>query len=731
MGKVDVPLAGMPPRPEMAGRDDAADWSDDSAPALDLRAVWSTVFRNRYVMIAIVAAAILLGVVSVLVMPRIYTARASVQIDQQVAKVLGTEDTEPVVSGVDADRFLQTQVDVLKSRAMAGRVAERLGLAANDKFLERMTGSTVTPDPKAGTRLDRVIDTLERNLSIDMRRNSRVVGIFFTSRDPALAAEVANSFASNYIEGNIQRKFSTSAYSREFLQTQLGLAKGRLEESERTLIAYSRQAQLIDATAGGRQAGTDGPRSLVTANLVQLNTSYAEAEAARVQARQRWEQARATPLMSLPEVLTNEAIQRLVQKRAESVAEMNELRQRLKPEHPTVEQASAELAELDVQIRTLARSVLESIRNQYLTAERQHQALEAQVNVLKSATLNEQDRGVRYNILKREVDTNRQLYESLLQRYKEVSAESGIATNNVTVVDTAEAPRKPTSPRPLINLALALLGGIALALAYAFGREYLDDAIRDPQDIEAKLNLPVLGVVPEREDGAPLEALEDAKSDIAEAYHSIRTSIELSSNQGVPRSIVITSSSKSEGKSTSSFALARDFALLDRKVLLIDADLRRPSLHRLFNMTLAERGLSTALARLGSVDDAIVPTGVRNLSFLPSGPLPPDPASLFAGSAISEQLQYLMEKFDVVVIDGPPVLALADATQLSAAAHATVFVTEAGGAHFGQVRNAISRLQRAGGHLIGVIVTKYNARKAGYGYSYDYYRYRYDDTTKR
>jgi capsular exopolysaccharide synthesis family protein len=148
-------------------------------------------------------------------------------------------------------------------------------------------------------------------------------------------------------------------------------------------------------------------------------------------------------------------------------------------------------------------------------------------------------------------------------------------------------------------------------------------------------------------------------------------------------------------------------------------------------MTLAERGLSTALARLGSVDDAIVPTGVRNLSFLPSGPLPPDPASLFAGSAISEQLQYLMEKFDVVVIDGPPVLALADATQLSAAAHATVFVTEAGGAHFGQVRNAISRLQRAGGHLIGVIVTKYNARKAGYGYSYDYYRYRYDDTTKR
>jgi capsular exopolysaccharide synthesis family protein len=429
----------------------------------------------------------------------------------------------------------------------------------------------------------------------------------------------------------------------------------------------------------------------VTANLVQLNSAYAEAEATRLQALERWEQARKTPLMSLPEVLSNEALQRLTQKRAEDMARLNELRQRLKPDHPTVIQASSQLAALDQQIRTLAESIRDSIRNQYLTAERQHGALDRQVNSLKTATLAEQDRSVRYNILQREVDTNRQLYESLLQRYKEVSAESGIATNNVTVVDTADAPRKPTSPRPLINLALATFGGLVLAMAYAFGREYFDDALRDPQEIESKLHLPVLGVVPERSD-SPLEALEDSKSDIAEAYHTIRTAIELSSTQGVPRSIVVTSSSKSEGKSTTSYALARDFAMLDRKVLIIDADLRRPSLHRLFDRQLADRGLSSALARLHPVEESILPTPVANLSFLPSGPLPPDPATLFAGSAISGLLDHLSTRFDVVIVDGPPVLALADATQLSSAGQATIFVAEAGSAHLGQVRNAVSRL---------------------------------------
>ncbi|WP_315764588.1 polysaccharide biosynthesis tyrosine autokinase [Sphingomonas sp. Y38-1Y] len=706
---------------------------EDDAPTFDLRAIWATLYRSRRVVLAILVVAALAGIASVLLMPRIYQARASVQIDQQTAKVLGTEENDPVVSGGDADRFLQTQVDVLSSRSMARRVAESLGLAANDEFLKRMSGEEeIKADPNAGPRIDQVTDTLQRNLTVDLRRNSRVVGVVFTSRDPQLAAQIANSYANNFIEGNIQRKFSTSAYSRKFLDEQLDLAKRRLEESERQLITYARSAQLIDASGGAsRQLDqAQGPRSLVTANLVQLNTDYATSEANRLQARQRWEQARAAPLMTLPEVLSNDALQRLTQRRAEQIAQINELSQRLKPDHPTVVQANAQLSALEQQIRVFAESIRQSIRNQYLTAERQHQALERQVASLKGATLAEQDRSVRYNILKREVDTNRQLYESLLQRFKEVSAEAGVTSNNVTVVDVAEAPRRPTSPRPLINLALAAIAGIGLALLYAFGRDYLDDSIRDPQDVEAKLGLPVLGVVPERSDGAPLAALADPRSDVAEAYHSARTAIELSSNQGTPRSILVTGSGKSEGKSTTSYALARDFASLGKRTLIVDGDLRRPSLHRVFNMPQAERGLSSVLARIDTNDSVILKTQVENLSFLPSGLIPPDPATLYAGTAMAELLAVMQREYDIIVVDGPPVLALADATQLAAAAQATVFVVEAGGAHYGQARSAVTRLMRAGANVIGCVVTKYNARKSGYGDAYDYYRYHYEDDRK-
>ncbi len=743
MGSVDVSQGaltpndrrnfGSAPGSNFAEREDfSVPEGEGDEPAIDLRAVWATIFRNRYMMIAIVGVALMLGIASALLMPRKYTAQSSIQIDQQVAKVLGTEDSEPQVAGSDADRFLQTQADVLNSRAIARRVSDSLALSANDDFLKRMTGARqIEIKPGDASLADQVVDVLQRNLTIDLRRNSRVVHIIFTSRDPALAAEIANSYATNFIEGNIQRKFSASSYSRRFLQNQLGLAKTRLEGSERDLIAYARSARLIDASAGARQQEADNaPRSLVTANLIQLNADSATSEANRLRTRARWEQARRAPLMSLPEVQANEAVQRLSQKRAEDIASLSEVRRRLKPDHPVVIQALAEIATLDQQIRQLAEVTRKSIENQYLTAERQNRALIQQVTALQGATLAEQGRSVRYNILRREVDTNRQLYEGLLQRYKEVSAEAGITTNNVSSVDTAEQPRRPTSPRPLLNVALALIAGLALAMLYAFGRDYLDDSIRDPQDVEQKLHIPLLGVVPDTRGDSPLDALNNPKSEIAEAYHAIRTSIELSSNQGPPRSILVTGSSKSEGKSTTSFALARDFAGLGRRVLLVDADLRRPSLHRTLGITLPEIGLSSVLARMTERGASILPTAFPGLSFLPSGRLPPDPATLFAGTAMQDLLAALEADYDVVIVDGPPVLALADAAQLTAAAQATVFVAEASSAHFGQARNAVSRLLRAGGTVIGCVMTKYNAKKAGFGQSYDYYRYRYDDASK-
>lgn len=693
-----------------------------------LRSVLATAFRNRKAMVAILGGTVLLGLLIIFLSPKVYQARASLQIDQQTTKVLGTEDTEPVVAGTDADRFLQTQVDVLNSRAIAKRVSDSLGLAANDRFLEAMG---VSPDEEMGKdeRLELVLDVLQKNLIVDLRRNSRVVGVMFKSRDPGIAMKVANTYADRFIENNIQRKFSTSDYSRSFLSNQLAIAKERLEGSERALIGYARDARLIDASAGARREGEgEGPRSLVTANLVQLNESFAVAQAARLQAQQRWEQARATPLMSLPDVLANDAIQRLVQRKAELTAQLNLLRERLKPEHPSVQQSMAEVAEIERQQGALAESIRNSIRNQYLTAKRQEDAIAAQVGSLKGATLAEQDRSVQYNILKREVDTNRQLYESLLQRFKEVSAEAGITNNNISIVDRAEVPRRPISPRPLIYLALAIVAGTVMALGYAFLRERFDDAIQDPADVEVKLGLPLLGVIPEDESGALQETLDDPKTELSEAYSALRTAIELSSHEGLAKSFLVTSGNKSEGKSTTSLALARAFAQVGRKVLLVDADLRRPSLHRALGKSSPRSGLSSVLARMIRPQEAVVATQYDNLSFLPAGPIPPNPANLFAGSTLDECLEALGPEHDLVILDGPPVLALADATELSSSAAATIFLIEAGGSHFGQSKNAVARLLRSRANLVGSVVTKYNSKKSGYGATGDYYRYNYGNS---
>lgn len=696
---------------------------------MDLRALWALVMRERVVIVAIMVACLALGVVSLLVMPRIYTAEATVQVDQQVAKVLGTEENEPLAAGIDAERFLQTQIDVMNSRMMAERVSNTLGLAANDDFLTAM-GVSTTFRPGGENRQERVLNVLQKNLVVELKHNSRVVSIGFLSRSPALSARVANTYADKIIENNIQRKFSTSDYSRKFLGDQLAIAKDRLEISERTLIAYARSAKLIDASAGIASGGlkgeapANGPRSLVTANLVDINERLAAAEALSLQTQQRWEQARQTPLMSLPEVLSNDAVMRLLEKRAELYGELNELLARLKPDHPTVIQSKAQLSQIDSQLKTLAESIRASINNQYVVAARQRDALAGQVAGLKSETLSEQDRSIKYNILNREVDTNRQLYESLLQRFKEVTAQAGVASNNITLVDRAEEPRKQTSPRVTTNMGLALIIGVIGSVLFVLAREQIHNVLRDPHDVEQRFHSVLLGVVPQIKDGEIVDTLDNPKSSVSEAYHSVRNAVQLSGTGGIPGSIVITSSAKSEGKSFTSYALARDFASIGKRVLLVDADLRRPSLHTYFGRDMPKKGLSTVLAGMDTLDAVKQETAHANLTFLPSGALPPNPAALFAGTALQQLLAQAGESYDLVLLDAPPVLALADAPVLASSAAATIFVMEASRAKVAIIRRALGRLHDSGANLLGCVVTKFNSAREGYVYySDDYYSY--------
>lgn len=692
---------------------------------IDLKDIWSALYRNRYLLLIVVGTALALGVLSLVLMDPTYRAVASVEIAPQPGKVLGTEDNDVLGTTQESDRMLQTQVDILHSRALAERVANSLNLAANDNFLRSMGAK-----PIPGARRELVVGTLMQNIGAALPRNTRVVPITFDSKSQSVAAEVANSYAENLIAANLQRRFDRSIYSKKFLEGQLSLTKARLENSERALLAYARSVGLVDPSGGmnpGNPAEATGTKSLTTANLIQLNDSLAAAKAARMQAQGRWQQAQATPVMSLPDVLGNPAIQQLTQRRAEAQAQYQQELQRRRPEHPAVQQSAAQIKELDQQIATLAGSIRESVRNQYQVAAKQEAAIAATVGQLKGATLAEQGLGIQYNILKREVDTNRQMYDGLLQRYKEVSAEAGVTTNNISVVDRAIAPHDPISPNPLFNMGLATLAGLIIGLILISVRELFYDSVRTPEEVEQRFSLALLGTVPRLGSRVGAErALMDPHSQVSEAYQSVLASMQLSSESGTPHSLLVTSSREQEGKSTTAIALARDLAKSGRAVLLIDGDLRRPSLHDTLGLP-KEPGLTNLLTQDSRFEGVVQASDTEHLDVITAGPQPPNPAELLSGSRFARLLESLGDHYDHVIIDGPPVLGLADAPHIAAVVEGTLVVIEANKAHRGAIKASLQRLINARARIIGAVLAKFDPSKADFGSAYmlshSYYSY--------
>lgn len=693
------PLRGIPLR------DTALHDGGDEA-SVDLRAAWTALLRNRVLIALVVAAALAAGAASILLTAPRYRAQASVQVDAQTAKVMNSDDLEPVIASAETERFIRTQMDILRSRTLAIAVARSLRLGENARFTD-------------GRGERGAVATLTERLDVDLLPNSRLVRISYDDRDPVLAARIVNSFADQLIANNLQRRFGTSAYTRRFLGSQLGEAKRRLEDAERALIVYARQAHLIDASAGAtRNSELAGTRSLTTANLVELNDAYAAARAARIAAEQRWNQAERASAMTLPEVLANPAIGELSQRQADLRAQYQDGRAHRKPDHPELLRLAARIAETDRQIGGIAGSIRASIRDKFAVARAQEQALDRDVAGLKEATLAEQDRGIQYNILKREVDTSRQMYDALLGRFKEVSAAAGIASNNITVVDRADTPDRPVAPRPVVNMAAATLAGLVAALLLVFGRERILDRIRDPEDVERKLQLATLGVVPTlRGKMRAQDALASPRSSFSEAHHSLCTSLSFASATGVPRSIVLTSTRPGEGKSTTAMSLAVSLARQGARVVLIDADLRRPRLHTMLNAA-NKAGLSHLLSGAKPLDEVVQRTELPNLFFVASGPLPPNPASLLAGAALPRLLDQLAGECDVVLIDAPPVLGLADAPTMASHVEATVFVLESDGAPTRMAARALRRLRESRARIVGLVLTKYVSAETYYESTY-------------
>ncbi|MDM7957518.1 polysaccharide biosynthesis tyrosine autokinase [Blastomonas sp.] len=690
---------------------------------INLVGLWRTVIRRRILIVSIVAAAIALGAMITLLTPKQYTASVTLEISRQENQIVDVQSLRPESAGTDLE-FYQTQYALLEARSLAVRVANKLRLASDASFIELFGVDEAELlsdfDSKSvgeinQVRRDQAVELLLEHVEISPVRGSALVSIRFTSRDATVSQRVANTWAEQFIAASLARKFDATSYAREFLERRLAELRDRLEESERLAVNYARREQIIRLPGGGNTEGASSgapTRSLLADELERINSELARATGERVQL-----QSRAGSNVSPAGDNASAALAQLRSKRAELAAEYANLLTTFAPEYPKVKAIASQLSELDNGIAREERRIGSQNSTSYQQAVAREANLKEMVSGLKAELLEQEVRSIQYNIFQRDADTNRELYNGLLQRYKEIGVAGGVGTNNISVVDEAKLPEIPSSPNLLNNLLLALLMGGVIAAGAVFAAEQIADHISDPDQVEARLGLPLLGIVPSTEKEF-LEVIRDRKSEQAEAYIAIITRLAFATVHGTPRSLCVISTRPAEGKSSSAIGVAMALSKVGKRVLLIDGDMRSPSIGKAASVS-ERQGLSNYLAGMDDFSQLVIRSEFLDLDIMPAGPSPLNAAELLTGNRLAKLLEELLKGYDHVVIDSPPVLGLADAPLIASNVEACLYTVESATVRVAQIRSAIKRLPSQV-NLVGVMLTKVDTLRAKQLYGYDY-----------
>lgn len=694
------------------------------------------VLKHKLLIASVCLLAAVGGFIKASLTTPVYEAATTIQIDQQAPRVLSNRQQGATDDVSREPFFFQTQYELLKSRSLAERVAKGLDPAdaaaltrpPPPSLLGRLRGllsgssPAAIPPPASADAIEanqaRVAVAIMGGLSVQPVPMSRMVRIAFASPDPALARKVSIAVSESFVALTLDRRVSASTYARTFFEERLQQLKLKLEESEKQVVAYARKEGI---------ATVDEKQPELTSRLASINTALSAVTAERIRAEQLWAQAQAGNGLGLPQVLADRTVQTAREKRGALMTEYQDKLNIMKPAFPEMVALRNQIAELDRQIKAQIDLVRESIRSQYETARAQEQSLTVTLAELRDRSLDLRTRSIQYNILQRELDTNKSLYEGLLQQYKELGVAAGLGTNNVTVVDRAEMPGGAISPNVPRTVVISVFLGLIAAFTIVYVLELLDDTFKGPETIEETLGLTALGVIPTiQEDTAALiqSVATEPQSAIAEAYRSLRTALQFSTENGMPRVLLVTSAKPSEGKSVTSVSLATNLAQLGLRVLLIDADLRNPSIGRYVHIE-KTTGLSNYLAGGAEIAEVTQTCFIENVSVITAGPVPPNPAELLAGPKLPALIRQTTDLFDAVIIDGPPVMGLADAPILSSIVPGTLLVVQANATRRSLVRAAVKRLRFARARIVGTVLSRFDVTKSGYTYSYSNYAYSY------
>jgi capsular exopolysaccharide synthesis family protein len=727
---------------------------EDAGPS-PLLEYWCVLRRRKGSLFLIAFACLLCSLVWTFQQTPVYQARTVLEIQNLNENFLNMRDVSPTASqgAVDAaETDLQTQVNILQSQSVLRSViskpdlAARLSASDSTGVFARWSKLLHSAQTQAALSEDALLRQLTNNLHVVPRADTRLVDVLYESTDPNLAADVANALTAEYGRQNLQSRWQAAEKTGEWLTQQMEEIRTKLERSERQLQAYANSAGLIF---------TDEKDNIAEAKLRQLQDELSKAQAERVASQSRYELASTASAESVPEVLDDSTLKEYRVKLTDLRRQLAELTASLTAAHPSVKRVTAQVAALEAAQEKARGDVIRRIQNEFQSAQRRETLLTRGYNAQARLVTEQSATVAHYNILKREVDNNRQLYASMLQHVKEAAIASTLHASNVRIIDTATPPRKPYKPSLPLNTAVGLLAGCLLGVGFVLVRERTDRSIQAPGEVSLHLDLPELGVIPsvnaerhrafayhagtrmiaeswrgsDTPQKTPVELITWHKrpSVIAEAFHSTVTSILYAGEKSNrPRVIAVTSANPQEGKTTVASNLALAFAEIGRRVLLIDGDLHRPRLHEVFGVPNG-LGLTDVLEKRETherCDTAVVATGYPNLFLLTAGSVPSSVSSLLHSPQTTDFLKLVRQEFDMVLIDTPPMLQIPDARVLGQLADGAILVVRSARTTKEDATSAGQRLAADGTRVLGTILNEWDPRNSSHpGYEYGYRQY--------
>ena len=747
--------------------------------SLHLRDLWRTVRKHRFLILLLALIVTTIVTVEAFRTKTSFEAKATIEIGKEGSSTL-IKSGDFVIQSDDSES-IKTKMLFIRSRPLLEDVVVNLKLDENKQFLDiserksvweavqtitsRISSSSsqnetvpVRPravvdfrpegdlerSPEESARLTPYVTILNRNIQIEQIPDTRALIISFTHTDPALAATVANGIAKDFIERAFQNKTEKYTKTSGWLDTSTRQLKAQVEKAENDLAAYTRANNIFS---------TDGKESLTTDKLVGLHSQVMKAETERILKQSLYEEVRQGRGAQIPEAFSDGKISELKRKLGELTVTSAQMSVKYGPENPKVVETQQQINALEEQISGGQKSLEGRLQADYARAVRDEASLKAALERAKSEAVRENQASIQVNILKQSVSTAAGLYTDFLQKTNQARVQQIEQHNNLRIMEPAQAPTDPVGPKRLrailIGLFLSLVAGVGLA----FFLEYIDNTVKTIDDVSRFTQLPTLAVIPViaaagtrmlsgRKGKSALEASgqgdatdisrirtgqvmsSDNRSAAAEAYRVLRTSLLLSSAGHPPKKILVTSAQPGDGKTTTIVNTAISLAQLGASVLIIDCDLRKPSAHKVFGINFTQ-GLSTYLSREVPISGLIHQTHIPNLSLLPCGPIPPNPAELLSSERMKSMLRFLSEHYDHILIDSPPMINVADPVILATLVDGVMMVVHGGKSRRDSVKRARTELAAVGAKVFGVVLNNLDLRKEGYGDYYYYYNNNY------